>query len=78
MRLQMKAAGHAFEVVFVSADRDPASFKDYYAHMPWLAVDYEDDEVGIDAVKSFYSEAYLLPPSMKMYTSGSRVTYIIE
>jgi thiol-disulfide isomerase/thioredoxin len=31
------------EIVFVSADRDAASFASYYATMPWAAVDYEDD-----------------------------------
>lgn len=28
-------------VVFVSSDRDPASFQSYYNEMPWLAVPYE-------------------------------------
>lgn len=28
-------------VVFVSSDRDPASFLQYYAEMPWLAVPFE-------------------------------------
>lgn len=31
------------EVVFLSADHDEHSFKSYYATMPWLAVDFEDD-----------------------------------
>jgi len=30
------------EVVFVSSDRDEASFKEYFAEQPWLALDYSD------------------------------------
>jgi nucleoredoxin len=29
--------------VFLSADHDEQSFKSYYSHMPWLAVDYNED-----------------------------------
>jgi len=36
-----RAAGRRFEVVFVSADRDEASFKEYLGHMPWLAVPFD-------------------------------------
>ena len=40
----MKASenGASFEIVFVSSDRDEASFKEYYAEMPWLALPFED------------------------------------
>ncbi|KAL7558798.1 hypothetical protein ACA910_012471 [Epithemia clementina (nom. ined.)] len=31
------------EVVFLSADHNESGFKQYYSHMPWLAVDYDDD-----------------------------------
>merc|ERR1711976_237418 len=30
------------EVIFVSSDRDEASFKEYFAEQPWLALDYAD------------------------------------
>ncbi|XP_070571556.1 nucleoredoxin-like [Ptychodera flava] len=30
------------EIVFVSSDRDSASFEEYFAEMPWLAVPYDD------------------------------------
>eukprot|EP00727_Mastigamoeba_balamuthi_P006748 m51a1_g2694 DNA-dependent protein kinase catalytic subunit (2648) ;mRNA; r:766654-782327 len=33
---------HDFEVVFVSSDRDPESFGEYYGEMPWLALPFED------------------------------------
>ena len=39
--LQMKTLGKPFEVVFVSGDRDEASFSQYYAsEMPWIAVPF--------------------------------------
>lgn len=31
------------EVVFLSADHNEQAFRDYYSHMPWLAVDFDDD-----------------------------------
>merc|ERR1712085_117360 len=31
-----------FEVVFVSSDKDEASFKEYSAEQPWLALDFAD------------------------------------
>jgi len=36
------AAAKGFEIVFVSSDRDTASFTDYYNEMPWLALPYDD------------------------------------
>mmetsp|Transcript_41400 Transcript_41400/g.74989 ORF Transcript_41400/g.74989 Transcript_41400/m.74989 type:complete len:424 (-) Transcript_41400:124-1395(-) len=34
------------EVIFVSGDRDEASFKEYYAEQPWLALDYGDSKTN--------------------------------
>ena len=31
-----------FQIVFVSSDRDPASFSNYFGSMPWLALPFED------------------------------------
>ncbi|GMI00238.1 hypothetical protein TrLO_g11324 [Triparma laevis f. longispina] len=38
---KMKESREDFELVFVSSDRDEASFKEYYGEMPWMALDYE-------------------------------------
>merc|ERR1711988_83039 len=38
----MKANGKKFEIVFVSSDRDEASFDDYFKDMPWLALPFAD------------------------------------
>merc|ERR1712205_97077 len=40
---KLQAEGKEFEVVFVSSDRDQASFDEYYASMPWLAIPHGDD-----------------------------------
>lgn len=37
-----KAKGKALEIIFVSSDRDEASFRQYYGTMPWLALPFED------------------------------------
>jgi len=37
-----KAKGMEVEVIFVSGDKDQASFDEYYGTMPWLAVPFED------------------------------------
>merc|ERR1712150_56947 len=34
-----------FEVIFVSADSDENSFKEYYDSMPWLAVQYDEESI---------------------------------
>lgn len=35
-------AGKPLEIVFVSSDKDPESFAEYYGEMPWLALPFED------------------------------------
>lgn len=37
-----KEKGKSFEIVFVSSDRDEASFKSYFSTMPWHAVPFSD------------------------------------
>ena len=32
---------HGLEIVFVSSDRDPSSFQQYFSTMPWLAIPFE-------------------------------------
>ena len=43
--LTLQKAGQPFEVVFCSKDTDKKGFDEYYASMPWLAVDYENAEL---------------------------------
>nr|XP_043606597.1 probable nucleoredoxin 1 [Erigeron canadensis] len=39
---EIKAKHDAFEVIFISSDRDQASFDEYYSSMPWLALPFGD------------------------------------
>ena len=42
-KLKGKETNLKFEIVFVSWDKDEASFKDYFGGMPWLALPFEVD-----------------------------------
>jgi len=39
---EIKAKGNALEVVFISSDRDQASFDEFFGGMPWLALPFGD------------------------------------
>ncbi|KAF5754059.1 putative protein-disulfide reductase [Helianthus annuus] len=39
---EIKSKHDAFEVIFISSDRDQASYDEYYATMPWLSLPYND------------------------------------
>ena len=38
----INATEERLEIVFVSWDKDEASFKDYYSHMPWLTISFNE------------------------------------
>ena len=38
---EVNKGGKVFEVIFVTSDRDEASFKEYFATMPWKAVSFD-------------------------------------
>ncbi|KAL7171497.1 hypothetical protein ACSBR2_036202 [Camellia fascicularis] len=40
---QIKAKDDAFEVIFISSDKDQASFEDFFSTMPWLALPFGDE-----------------------------------
>jgi nucleoredoxin len=40
---QIKAKDDAFELIFISSDRDQTSFEDYFTQMPWLALPFGDE-----------------------------------
>ena len=35
--------GRYLEIVFISSDREEASFNTYYSEMPWLAIPFKDE-----------------------------------
>lgn len=41
----LKEDGEPFEVIFVSLDRDPGSFMQYLAKMPWLAAPFDQNRL---------------------------------
>ncbi|KAF5178051.1 Nucleoredoxin, partial [Thalictrum thalictroides] len=41
---EIKAKDDAFEVVFISSDRDELSFQEFFSSMPWLALPYGDEQ----------------------------------
>lgn len=45
-----KAGANNFEIVFISSDRDEASFNDYFKEMPWLAMDFEKRDLKVCCV----------------------------
>lgn len=40
---QIKAKDDAFELIFISSDKDETSFEEYFSEMPWLALPFEDE-----------------------------------
>lgn len=49
---KIRLDGKNFEMVFVSSDRSPESFDDYFSSMPWLAIPYQDPRIT-DLTKYF-------------------------
>merc|ERR1719217_1360631 len=70
----MSAKG--LEVVFVSSDRDEASFKEYFAEQPWLALDFADRSMkeklsaafGVSGIPS----VVILDENLKTITTDGR------
>jgi len=40
---ELMKKGEAFEIVFLSADKEEKAFEEYYASMPWLALPFADN-----------------------------------
>ena len=38
----MRTVGKKIEIVFVSSDKDEASFKEYFDMMPWLTLPFQE------------------------------------
>ncbi|RUS87715.1 hypothetical protein EGW08_004556 [Elysia chlorotica] len=64
----IKDAGKSFEIVFVSFDRDDASFKEYFGEMPWLSLPFDSDKkpkrspcvIGTDSLQFDTAEALMM------------------
>merc|ERR1711957_903371 len=63
------------EIIFISSDRDQASFDDYFKEMPWLALDYSKREekaalseaMGVEGIPTF---AVINPDGTIVTTDG--------
>lgn len=42
-----------FEIIYISHDPDETAFNEYYASMPWLALDYKDRKRREELTKRF-------------------------
>lgn len=51
--VMLTSGGKPFEIVFVSSDRDQASFDEYYGEMPWLALPFSERERKNDLSKKY-------------------------
>eukprot|EP00439_Symbiodinium_sp_Y106_P049327 s1515_g6.t1 len=64
------------EVVFVSADKSEEEFKEYFAEMPWLALDFSQKEVSQKLNKKFKVNGIpmlvIVDPSGELITADGR------
>ncbi|XP_057813851.2 probable nucleoredoxin 1 [Cryptomeria japonica] len=68
---KLKQNGEAFEIVFLSSDRDQEAFDEYYASMPWLALPF-GDKVKKDLSRYFHIKS--IPSLVIVGPDGKTVT----
>lgn len=68
---KIKAKDNPFEVVFISSDRDQASFDEFFAGMPWLALPFGDSRKALLSRKFKVSG---IPMLVAIGSSGRTVT----
>jgi nucleoredoxin len=67
---EIKEKDNAFEIIFISSDRDQSSFDDFFAGMPWLALPFGDER------KKFLSHKFKIqgiPAAIAIGPSGRTV-----
>jgi len=73
---KMKGLGKSFEIIFVSSDKDKASFEEYYAEMPWLSIPFGDKRKeqlsAIFKIEGIPSFVILEPSSGNVITANGR------
>ncbi|XP_031277024.1 probable nucleoredoxin 1 [Pistacia vera] len=68
---KIKAKNEPFEVIFISSDRDQASFDDFFSGMPWLALPFGDPR---KASLSRKFKVYGIPMLVALGPTGRTVT----
>ncbi|XP_060596592.1 nucleoredoxin-like [Ruditapes philippinarum] len=49
----LKAKNRTLEIIFISSDKDETAFKEYFAEMPWLALDFRHRETKNELAQKF-------------------------
>ncbi|XP_057949042.1 probable nucleoredoxin 1 [Malania oleifera] len=68
---KIKSKDEAFEVIFISSDRDQTSFEEFFSGMPWLALTFGDER---KASLSRTFKVYGIPMLVAIGPSGHTVT----
>ena len=67
----LKSKGKKIEIIFVSLDKDEASFDSYYKDMPWLTIGFgSDQKVGCSSVHQWVSVSQLVPLCVRKKATG--------
>ncbi|PIA61943.1 hypothetical protein AQUCO_00200142v1 [Aquilegia coerulea] len=78
---EIKTKDKAFEVIFISSDRDEVSFQEFFSSMPWLALPFGDERKkslsSIFKIKGIPT-VIALGPSGKMVTKDARELLMIH
>ncbi|CAK7327373.1 unnamed protein product [Dovyalis caffra] len=67
----IKARDNAFEVIFISSDRDQSTFDEFYSEMPWLALPFGDGRKQI-LMRKFKIQG--IPAAVVIGPSGRTIT----
>merc|ERR1712146_831474 len=81
-RVVQRGLKDKMEIIFVSSDRDEASFNDYFKEMPWLALPFDKREAkealseacGVQGILSF---AVINPDGTIITTDGRSKVAVI-
>ncbi|EOA25589.1 hypothetical protein CARUB_v10018937mg, partial [Capsella rubella] len=63
----------AFELIFISSDRDQEAFEEYYSQMPWLALPFGDSKKP-SLAKTFKVKGNCIPRLVSAGQTGKTVT----
>eukprot|EP00939_MAST-03C_sp_MAST-3C-sp1_P004723 g4723.t1 len=69
---ELRAAGKKFEIVFVSSDKDNASFQSYFAEMPWKALDFAHRDLKTKLSEMYEVEG--IPTLVLLKPDGSLIS----
>jgi len=69
---KLKAKNPNIECVFVSSDRDEASFNEYYGEMPWAALPFSERDIKSNLSSKFKVNG--IPTLVVLNTDGSLIT----